>query len=79
MRGNYGDGYTGRITLHPFNEFEAVAVRQAHVGQADIEIVLCEQCLGTGDVLSRLSANIHATQRQRQQFADVGFVIDDQG
>ena len=42
------------------------------------KIAFAEQFLGARDVRGRLRLDVHAAERERQQLADVGFVIDDQ-
>ena len=78
MRRDHRYRYAGCVGLHPFHEFEAIAIREAHVGQADIEIVLSEQRLGAGNVHCRFRANVHAAERERQQLTNVRLVINNQ-
>ena len=63
---------------HPLEQVQTIAVRQAHVGQAQVESLGLEQFLGTGHVTGRLRAELHASQRQRDQFDQVGFIINDE-
>ena len=48
VRGDDGAGHAGAVRRHPFEQVEAVAVRQAHVGQAQVEALGLEQLLCAG-------------------------------
>ena len=78
VRCDYSNRDPGSVSLHPVHQVESVAVREAHVGQANIEAVLLEQRFRARDVDSRFAIDVHATEGQRQQFANVRLVIDDE-
>ncbi|MCY1246627.1 hypothetical protein D9M72_598790 [compost metagenome] len=67
MLGDFGD------------QLDAVAVRQAHVGDAQVVGVAGQQLARFGEVGRGADAQAHAAQGQYQQFADVAFVVDDEG
>lgn len=60
------------------HQFQAGTVGQAHVGQAQVEGIPCQQGLGLGKVLGAAGVEFHPAQGDVQEFADVRFVIDDQ-
>ena len=70
--------HVGHIGLDPVDELQSVSVRQAHVRQAQVEAAIAEQRLGTPDVARGLGCDVHAPERQRQELANVGFVVDNQ-
>ena len=61
------------------DQLDAVAVGQAHVGQAQVEAVVGQQFTGFGEVGGGADAQPHAAQGEHQQFADVAFVVNNQG
>ena len=61
------------------DEVHARAVGQAHVGQAQVVAVLGQLRAGLATVGGGVGAQAHPAQGQDQQFADVVFVVDDQG
>src|SRR2546428_297234 len=60
------------------HQLEALAVGQAHVGEAQVVALVLEPLLGLGDGAGARHAQAHLDQRQLEQLADVGLVIDDQ-
>ena len=72
-------GVPGHLALQPLDELEPVAVRQPHVGQAEVERLLAERLLRARDVEARARRDVHALEGDRQELADVGFVVDDKG
>ena len=50
VRRDDGDGHVGAVLLDPGHEVEAVAVGQAHVGQAQIEVLALEQLARRAEV-----------------------------
>ncbi len=72
-----GNRYAGRVRLHPLDQFQPVPIRKSHVGQAQVVRACFEQRLGASDVLRRLGLNVHPAESQRQQFANIRFVIND--
>lgn len=61
------------------DQFDAVAVRQPHVGDAQVIRVAGQQFAGFGEVGGGADAKAHAAKGQHQQFADVAFIVDDEG
>jgi hypothetical protein len=57
----------------------ARAVRQAHVGEAQVVAVVGQLLARRGQVGRGVDPQAHPSQGQDQQFADVAFVVDDQG
>ncbi len=78
VRGDHGAGHAGRVRAHPFDQVEAITVRQPHVGEAQVEALRLEQLLGGRDVTRRLGGELHARQGERHQLDEIGFIIDDQ-
>ncbi len=78
VRRDHGDRSAGHLALNPLDELEPVAVGQTHVGEAEVERLLAERLLGGRDVETRARRDIHALERDRQELADVGFVVDDE-
>jgi hypothetical protein len=60
------------------DDLQAFAIGQAHVGQAELEIALLERRDGFADRAGTFRRQAHAGQRQVDQFADVGLVVDDE-
>ena len=78
VRRDHGHGHAGPVLLDPLHDVEAIAVGQAHVGEHEVETPGAEAA-DRGSVVARsLDFDLHATQRQRQQLANVRFVVDDQ-
>ena len=71
-------GTLGGILLHPFDQIQAIAVRQLHVGQAQIEPLGLEQPLRRADRAGNARGEVHALQGDRQELANIRLVIDDQ-
>ena len=71
-------GTPGHVERHPLEQVEAVSIGKAHVGQAQIEALRLEEFLRAGDVTRRLRGELHARQRQRDEFDEVGLIIDNQ-
>ncbi len=65
VRSDDGNRYARCVRLHPLNELQPIAVGQAHVGQADIEVVLAQQSLGAGYVHRGFCPYVHAAKRER--------------
>lgn len=69
-----------RIVFCDFgDQFDAVAVRQTHVGQAQIVGIVGQQLARFGQVGSSADAQAHAAQGENKQLADITLVIDNQG
>ena len=61
------------------DQVQAAAVGQAHVGQAEIVFVRSQLRARGGDIGGGVHANAHPAQGHHQEFADVAFVVYDQG
>ena len=77
--GDHGDRQIGVLLLDGFDQFQAVAVGQTHVGQTQIEVRLAEQTTCIGQVGRGPRVDIHASERQLKQLANIRFVVDNQG
>ncbi len=71
-------GRPGWPRLDVLDQFQPVAVGQAHVGQAQAVAALVEQRTRRGDRARGVAGEPHAHQRELEQFADVVLVIDDE-
>ncbi len=60
------------------HQVESFAVGEAHVGQAKVVALLLQPLLGLGDGADRGDLEPHAHQRQLEQLADIGLVVDHQ-
>ena len=67
------------MLLDPLHKLNAVAIRQVHVGQAELGRVGFEQAFGRGNVFCGQGVNAHAAEGDFKQVSDVGFVVDNQG
>ncbi|GFF09159.1 hypothetical protein SM139_4196, partial [Stenotrophomonas maltophilia] len=61
------------------DQLDAVAIGQAHVGDAQVVRIAGQQLTCLGQVGGGTDAQPHAAEGQHQQFADVAFVVDDEG
>jgi len=77
--GDHGHRRTGEIARDLLDQLDAIAVGQAHVGEAQVVGVAGQQLAGFADIGGGVDPKAHATQGQGQQLSDVAFVIDDQG
>jgi hypothetical protein len=78
VRRDHGDGNAGPVMLDPLHDAEAVAVRQPHVGEHEVKAFGAKSLDRIRAVAGRLDLDLHATERDREKFADVGLVVDDQ-
>ena len=60
------------------HQVDAVAIRQAHVGQAEVEVFAFQELSRGAQVGRRAGADAHSAEGDLQQFADIRFVVDDQ-
>ena len=77
--GDHGDRGIGVVAGDFADQFDAIAIGQAHVGEAQVVGVAGKQLPGLAQVGSGIDTQAHAAQRERQQLADVALVVDDQG
>ncbi|MCY1439250.1 hypothetical protein D9M71_554810 [compost metagenome] len=66
------------MLLDVLHQLQAAAVRQAHVGQAQVEWLALEQGQGLASVAGAVGIELHPSQGDFQEFADVRLVVDDQ-
>ena len=71
-------GVCGLSRLDPLDEVQAVAVRQPHVGEAQVEGAGAQLARGRADGVGRGHVEVHALERDAEQLADVGLVVDDE-
>src|SRR3990167_2464798 len=69
----------GIVGLNVFHQLDAVAVRQIHVGDAEVEFFLLQADVGGFHIGGGVHLNVHAGQGEFQQFANVRFIVNDQG
>jgi hypothetical protein len=67
--GDHGDRHAGRVLLNPFDQIQAVAVGQLHVGQAQVEPLGLEHALRGRHGIGGARTQVHALQCDRQQLA----------
>ena len=78
MRSDHGHRRARIVETDVLQQLQAVAVRQAHVGQAQIVAVLLHQLRGLELARRAIGIQPHALQRETQQLADISFVVNDQ-
>lgn len=79
VRGDHGHRGLWMALLDVLDQIEAAAVRQAHVGEAQVERLAGQQLAGFLDVAGAAGVQLHAAESDFQQFADIRFIVDDQG
>ena len=78
VRGDHGTRQLWMFLLYMADEIDAIAIRQAHVGEAQVEFELLEEVVCLLDILRRARLEIHASEGELQELTDVGLVIHDQ-
>ena len=76
--GDDGDRRALAACRHLAHQLQAKAVRQAHVGQHQRVLVGRPQGPGLAERLGAVDVEPHPHQRDVEQFAQVGFVVDDE-
>ena len=71
-------GQVAALFADETNQFQAVAVGQAHVGQAKLVGVFGKEQTRLRHIRSAVGIQPHARKRHVEQFADVVFVVDDE-
>ncbi len=66
------------LLLDMLDQFEPAAIREFHVGQAEIEAPPFELAAGAFEVVGAECLEPHAADGHREKFANIGFVVDDQ-
>jgi hypothetical protein len=79
VRRDHRHRHARAVRLYPLDEVEPVAVGQAHVGEHEAVALPAELADGARVVARRVHLELHAAERDGQQLADVGLVVDDQG
>src|SRR3569832_2173997 len=77
--GDHGHWRIGIILLYVFDELDAVAVGQAHIGEAEIEVRLRQALARGGERVGGGSVDAHAAEGDLEQFADIGLVVHHEG
>ena len=72
-----GDRYVEGFLSDVFDDAQSFAVRQPHVGQAQIEGFAVEQAQRVVDGFRTGGVETHARQRELEQFEQVGLVVYD--
>ncbi|RMU56777.1 hypothetical protein ALP29_200146 [Pseudomonas syringae pv. avii] len=62
--------------LDVLHQFQAVAIGQAHVGQAHIERLAGQPVMGLGNVAGAARVELHAPEGDLQEFANIRLIID---
>ena len=65
--------------LDVLHQIQAGAIGQAHIGQAQVERLARQPLARFLDVAGATGVQLHASEGDFQQLADIGFVVDDQG
>ena len=78
VRGDHRDRSIRAGLGDQFDDFLAVAIGQAHVGEAQVVAALGQCATRLGHGAHGFDLQVHPTQGDGQQLADVAFVIDDQ-
>ena len=79
MGRNHGHRQPGMMPLYVFDQLDAAAIGQAHIGQTQAQGGLAIQHgAGFGHVRRSHGFQPHAPQGNFQQLANIGLVIDDQ-
>ncbi|MNF91702.1 hypothetical protein D3C84_743130 [compost metagenome] len=76
--GNHGHRQVWGALLDMLHQLKTGAVRQAHVGQAQVEGLTLQQRLGFAEVTGAEGVEFHPSQGDFQEFADIRLVVDDQ-
>ncbi|MNY01923.1 hypothetical protein D3C86_1344720 [compost metagenome] len=77
--GDHRHRHLGMALQDVLHQVQAGAVGQAHVGQAQVERLLGQPLARFLDVAGAAGVELHAAQGDFQEFADIGFIVDDQG
>ena len=65
------------MLLHKAHEIDPVSIGQTHVGKTEVILVLTDSCTRTFEVLHGCRFNIHAPERDLEQFSNVGLIVHD--
>ena len=76
VRGDHRDRRLRLVRLDPLDDVQAVAVRQPHVGEAQVEGAAAQLARGGADGVGRGHVEIHSLERDAEQLADVWLVVD---
>ncbi|MCY1366300.1 hypothetical protein D9M69_531900 [compost metagenome] len=77
--GDHRHRHQGVALLDVLHQFQAGAVGQAHVGQAQVEGLASQPFARFLEVARAAGVELHPPEGDLQQFADIGLVVDDQG
>jgi hypothetical protein len=79
VRSDHGHRRLRLVRLDPLDDVETVAVRQPHVGEAQIERAAAQLARRRADGVGRRHVEIHALERDAEQLANIRLVVNDQG
>ncbi|KJU76517.1 hypothetical protein N619_28195 [Ectopseudomonas oleovorans] len=77
--GDHRHGNLRVALLDVLHQIQAGAIGQAHIGEAQVERLACQPLARFLDVAGAAGVQLHASEGDFQQLADIGFVVDDQG
>jgi hypothetical protein len=78
VRGDHRDRRMRFVGLDPLHDVQAIAVRQPHVGEAQVEGAAAQLARGRADGVGSGHFEIHALERDAEQLADVRLVVDNE-
>src|SRR5205807_2326726 len=78
MSGDHSHRQVGAEPGDMAHQLEPLAVREPHVSEAEVVAIALQPLLRLGDRAHALHAEPHLDQRQLEQLANVGLVVDDQ-
>ena len=70
--------HVGAVFLDPGHEVEPVPIGQAHVGQAQVEVLVLDELACPGEVGGGAGLQIHPAEREADELEQVGLVVHDQ-
>ncbi len=76
--GDHRHGQTGLLMGDEIDQLYAVAVGEIHVGQAEVELLLCQVTSRGRQILGGGRLDAHSPQGDLEKFANVWFVVDDE-
>ena len=78
VRGDHGDGNVEPFLVDVLDDAQALAVGQAHVGEAEVERLLVEEPDRFADRFGARRVESHPRQRELEQLEQIGLVVDDE-
>ncbi len=74
--GDHRNGHLRVVFLDPANEVEPVTIRQAHVGEAQVEVTVLQQLLRGADIRSGPRVHVHAREREAHELEQIRLIVD---